>query len=347
MNRRDILKSAAILSLIGASGFANTTTKTTVKPKMIKPKRLKAGDTVAVIAPSSGASAEAFDRALANIAMLGLKAKVGKFARGSNDFLSGTDSERLRDLHWAFEDAEVKGVWCVRGGSGAPRLLPEINYGLIRKNPKVFVGFSDITALHLAISEQTGLVTFHGPVASSEFSPYTRTHFVNMVMTPAANYKIQPSEFNVAQASALFKANVIMSGHARGRLIGGNLSLLAALAGTPYALKDLKGAILFAEDINEPPYKVDRLFTQLRQSCDMSSLAGVALGVFSSAQAATDAETASTRRVLKDRLGDLGIPVVSGLSFGHIRDNCTLPVGVEAELDTATATITISEAPVI
>jgi muramoyltetrapeptide carboxypeptidase len=166
-------------------------------------------------------------------------------------------------------------------------------------------------------------------------------------MTPTANYKIQPSEYNRSQASALFKPTVITPGHARGRLIGGNLSLMTALAGTPYALKDLKGAILFAEDINEPPYKVDRLFTQLRQSCDMRSLAGIALGVFSSAQAATDAETASTSRVLKDRLGDLGIPVVSGLSFGHIRDNCTLPVGVEAELDTATATITIAESPVI
>lgn len=347
MDRRDIFKSAAILSLMGASSFANTTANTRVAPKIIKPKCLRAGDTVAVIAPSSGVSAETFERALANVTSLGLKAKVGKFARGSKDFLSGTDAERLHDLHWAFEDAEVNGVWCVRGGSGAPRLLPDINYRLIKKNPKVFIGFSDITALHLAISLQTGLVTFHGPVASSELSPYTKTNFVNTVMTPAANYKIQPSEYNLAQASALFKPNVIRPGRCRGRLIGGNLSLLAALAGTRYALRDLKGAILFAEDINEPPYKVDRLFTQLRQSCDMRSLAGIALGVFSSSQAATDAETASTTVVLKDRLGDLGIPVVAGLSFGHIRDNCTLPVGVEAELDTANATITILESPVI
>ncbi|MEP6786931.1 MAG: LD-carboxypeptidase [Acidobacteriota bacterium] len=336
-----------MLALMGGSGIANASEGKSVRPKMIKPKRLRAGDTVAVIAPASGASPEAFERALANVASLGLKAKVGKFARGSNDFFSGTDKERLHDLHSAFEDAEVNGVWCVRGGSGAPRLLPEIDYALIRKNPKVFIGFSDITALHLAISQETGLVTFHGPVASSEFSEYTKANFVNMVMTPSANYIIHPSEYNLAQASALFKPTVITPGRARGRLVGGNLSLLAALAGTPYALRELKGAILFAEDINEPPYKVDRLFTQLRQSGDMRSLAGVVLGVFSSAQAATDAETASTLRVLKDRLGDLGIPVVSGLSFGHIRDNCTLPVGVEAELDTSTATVTIAESPVV
>lgn len=342
-----MLKSAALMSLAAGTGLAGTSVKTNARSKVIKPKRLRPGDTVAIIAPASGASPEAFERALANIATLGLKAKIGKFARGSKDFLSGSDAERLHDLHWAFEDAEVSGVWCVRGGSGAPRLLQNINYSLIKKNPKVFIGYSDITALHMAISQQTGLVTFHGPVASSELSEYTRTHLVNSIMSPPANYKIQPSEYNLAQTSALFKPMVITPGKARGRLIGGNLSLLAAIAGTPYALKDVKGAILFAEDINEPPYKVDRLFTQLRQTCDMRSLAGVALGVFSSDKAATDADTAMTLRVLKDRLGDLGIPVISGLSIGHIRDQFTLPMGIEAELDTEGATVTMLESPVI
>jgi muramoyltetrapeptide carboxypeptidase len=119
--------------------------------------------------------------------------------------------------------------------------------------------------------------------------------------------------------------------------------LLAALAGTSFALKQLKGMILFVEDINEPPYKVDRLFTQLRQSCDMRSLAGVALGIFSNGEPTTDAPSASILSVLKDRLGDLGIPVITGLSFGHVRDNCTLPIGAEAELDTSSATLTLTE----
>ena len=338
---------AGMLPVVIGAGFSGVLARTSVRAKLIKPRRLRPGDTVAIIAPASGATPEAFERALANVATLGLKAKIGKFARGSKDFLSGTDAERLHDLHWAFEDAEVSGVWCVRGGSGAPRLLQNINYSLIKKNPKVFIGYSDITALHMAISQQTGLVTFHGPVASSELSEYTKTHLVNSIMSPPANYKIQPSEYNLAQTSALFKPMVITPGKARGRLIGGNLSLLAAIAGTPYALKDVKGAILFAEDINEPPYKVDRLFTQLRQTCDMRSLAGVALGVFSSDKAATDADTAMTLRVLKDRLGDLGIPVISGLSIGHIRDQFTLPMGIEAELDTEGATVTMLESPVI
>ncbi len=347
MNRRDILKSAALLSLAGGTALAGTSGRTAARQKLLKPKRLIAGDTIAVIAPASGATPEAFERALANVASLGFKAKVGKYARGSRDFLSGTDAERLHDLHWAFEDKEVKGVWCVRGGSGAPRLLPQINYSLIKKNPKVFIGYSDITALHIAISQQTGLITFHGPVASSEMSEYTKTHLINSIMSPPQNFKIHPSEYNLGQTSALFKPLVITPGKACGRLIGGNLSLLAAIAGTPFAMKDLKGAILFVEDINEPPYKIDRLFTQLRQCFDMRSLAGVVLGVFSSSQSATEADTAMTIRVFKDRLSDLGIPVISGLSIGHIRDQFTLPIGIEAEFDTTTATVTMLESPVI
>ncbi len=347
MHRREILKVAAMLSVTGGIGLAKSAERPQSRPKTLKPRRLKAGDSVAVIAPSSSASSGAFERALANVEGLGLKPKIGLYARGSKDFLSGTDSERLHDLHSAFADSEVKGIWCVRGGSGAPRLLPYLNYALIKRNPKVFMGYSDITALHLAIWQETGLVTFHSPVASSELSEYTKSHLLDTVMTPSANFKVEPSTFNLSQVSGLFKPNVITAGRARGRLIGGNLSLLASLAGTPYAVDNLKGAILFAEDINEPPYKIDRLLTQLRQSCDLRSLAGVALGVFSSGQATYDADTALIHRVFKDRLGDLGIPAISGLSFGHIRDNCTLPLGIEAELDTATATLTLMEASVI
>jgi len=347
MDRRDMIKGVALLPLIGEQALANAGKEPSAATKRIKPKRLRVGDTIAVIAPSSAASPEAWERAIANVETLGMKAVVGKFARGSHRFFSGTDEERLHDLHWAFQDRQIDGVWCVRGGSGAPRLLPKIDYKLIRRNPKVFIGYSDITALHLAISQQTGLVTFHGPVASSELSDYSRPNLVNTIMTTTSGQKIVPSEYNISQSSALFKPTVITAGRCRGRLIGGNLSLLAALAGTPYALSGLKGSILFAEDINEPPYKIDRLFTQLRQSVNMHSLAGIALGIFSSDKAATDEETAATLAALKDRLGDLGIPVVTGLSFGHIRDQCTLPLGIEADLDTATASITLRESAVV
>lgn len=341
MNRRDLLKGLAALPILASPAFGKT--KPVKKSKTIKPKRLKAGDRVAVIAPASGLTPESFDRALQNLESLGLKPKVGKSARGVKGFLSATDKERLDDLHWAFSDKEIAGVWCVRGGYGAGRLLPAIDYNLIRKNPKVLIGYSDITALHLAISQATGLVTFHGPVAASELSVYTKTHVTSALLNPSTPYKIEVSEYNKTQESNLFRTETITGGKARGRLVGGNLSLLAALAGTPFGLqRDMKGKILFIEDVGEQPYRIDRMLTQLRQSIDLRGLAGIALGVFEDCNPRTK-DTQTLQEVVKDRLGDLGVPVVYGLSFGHIRDQFTIPVGIEAELDATNATMTLLE----
>src|SRR5215213_3957817 len=343
MKRRDMLKRLAAVPLLVSPAFGKD--KRAKKFKVTKPKHLKAGDTVAVIAPASGLSSESFDKALQNLESLGLKPKVGKAARGIKGFLAATDKERLDDLHWAFTDSEISAVWCVRGGYGAARLLSDIDYNLIRKNPKILIGYSDITALHLAISQKTGLVTFHGPVAASELSDYTKNHVTNVLMNPSAPYKIELSEYNKANESNLFKTETIVAGKCRGRLIGGNLSLLAALAGTPFALQAMKDKILFIEDVGEQPYRIDRMLTQLRQSIDMRALAGIALGVFEDCNPRTK-DTQTLEDVIKDRLGDLGIPVVYGLSFGHIRDQFTLPVGIEAELDAGNATLTLLETSV-
>lgn len=344
MKRRDILKGLAAVSFLASPVFSKI--RRNEKHKIIKPKRLKTGDTVAVIAPASGLSKESFDNALKNLESLGLKTKVGKSARGNKGFLAATDKERLDDLHWAFSDKEISAVWCVRGGYGAARLLPDIDYNLIRKNPKILIGYSDITSFHLAISNNTGLVTFHGPVAASELSDYTKKHVTNVLMNPSAPYKIELSEYNKANSLNLFKTETIAGGKARGQLIGGNLSLLSALAGTPFALANLKGKILFIEDVGEQPYRIDRMLTQLRQSADLRSLAGIALGIFEDCNPRTK-DTQTLSDVVKDRLGDLGIPVIYGLSFGHIRDQFTMPVGIEAELDTTNATLTLLETGVI
>jgi muramoyltetrapeptide carboxypeptidase len=343
MNRRELLKVSAALAALASPIFGRS--KRAGKIKIVKPKRLSTGDTVAVIAPAGAADDAAFDKALQNLQSLGLKGKIGKNARAAAGFLAGTDRQRLDDLHAAFADREVSAVWCVRGGYGATRLLPDIDYNLIRKNPKILLGFSDITALHLAVWQKTGLVAFHGPVASSELSDYTRKHLENVLMNPSANYKIELSDETRTQESNLYKTEIIAGGKCRGRLTGGNLSLLAAMAGTPFALGDVKNKILFIEDVGEAPYRVDRMLTQLRQSADLRQLSGVALGVFADSNPKSE-NTQSLLGVLKDRLGDLGVPVVYGLSFGHIRDKFTLPVGVEAELDTAGATVTLLEAAV-
>lgn len=343
MKRRDLLKGAAALPFLAQSIFATGPKR----PKLIKPKRLSPGDKVGMIAPASGVSAETWDRAVKNIESLGFKPEVGEFARGMKGFLSGTDKERLHDLHWAFGDPTIKAVWCVRGGGGAPRLLLDINYDLIRKNPKVFIGFSDITALHVAIHQNCGLVTFHGPVGTSTYSDYTRMHVMNVLTRPTAPYKVDISADTTASESPFFHAEIIAKGKCRGRLIGGNLSLLAAVAGTKFALNDIKDKILFIEEIGEPPYRIDRMLTQLRQSVDLRSLAGIALGVFDDTSASAGKTAQPVLDVLRDRLGDLGVPVAYGLSFGHIRDNMTLPYGIEVELDADDLSITFLETAVL
>lgn len=345
MKRREFLKAAAILPLFGQAIFG-ANSRFSKNGKIVKPQRLSKGDTVAVVAPSSGVSPENFEKALQNLADLGLKTKIGKSARATNGFLAGTDKERLADLHEAFADTEVKAIWCARGGYGATRFLPELDFNLIRKNPKILVGYSDITALHLAIHQATNLVTFHGPVASSNFSDYAKTHVVNALMNLSAPYKVELSPDNVAKESNLFKTETITGGKCRGRLIGGNLSLLTAMAGTPFALQNLKGKLLFIEDVGEQPYRIDRMLTQLKQSVNLRQLAGIALGVFEDYNP-KDSSSQSVIQVLKERLGDLGIPVIYGLSFGHIRDQFTLPIGIEAELDTGNATLTFLESGVV
>ena len=335
------MKSAAALPFLAQSVLSENR-EFTGRKNTIKPKRLVIGETVAVIAPSSGVEAAGFEKALQNLADLGFKTKVGKSARNIKGFLAGTDKERLDDLHQAFADKEVNAIWCVRGGYGASRFLPDLDFNLIKKNPKILIGYSDITALHLAIHQNTGLVTFHGPVAASTYSDYAKKHVVNVLMNPPAPYKIELSPDNIAKESNLFKTETITKGKARGKLIGGNLSLLTAMAGTPFALRDTKGKILFTEDVGEQPYRVDRMLTQLRQTIDLRQLAGIALGVFEDCNP-KDTNSQSLIEVIKDRLGDLGIPVIYGLSFGHIRDQFTLPIGIEAELDTENATMTFLE----
>ncbi len=316
------------------------------KSKIIKPKRLAKGDTVGVIAPASSLPPEDFDNAIQHLQDLGFKTKLGKYVRSRNGFLAGTDKERLEDLHWAFADKEVSAVWCIRGGYGTTRFLPAIDFSLIKKNPKVFIGYSDITALHTSIHQNTGLVTFHGPVAASTFSDYAKNHVVKTLMNPSAPYKIELSPDNIAKESNLYKTEVITKGKCRGKLIGGNLSLLSAMAGTPFALRNTKGKILFIEDVGEQPYRIDRMLVQLKQSVDLSQLAGIACGIFEDCNP-KDTTSQTLLEVLKDQLGNLGIPVIYGLSFGHIRDQFTLPVGIKAELDTENATMTFLETGVV
>ena len=314
---------------------------------LIKPARLRDGDLVAIIAPGGFTDEDAIAKAQRNIESLGLRASLGANIRAVHGNYAGTVQQRLDDLHAAFRDPEVKAVWAIRGGSGCISLLALLDYALIRANPKVLIGYSDITALHLAIASQTGLVTFHGPVASSTFSEYTVTQLQNVLMTPQDSYTIPMALENHrrAQTQPNFAIRTVHGGQATGRLTGGNLCMVSALAGTPYAA-DFREHILFLEEINEVPYRIDRMLCQLDLSVGFNKAAALMLGIFEHCEAAEGDTALSLDATLDQHLLSLSVPAVSGYSFGHIRHQFTLPMGILATLDADRQTLTLLEAAV-
>ncbi len=312
---------------------------------LIKPVRLRRGDTVGFITPGSFAPDDAVQKAYQNMESMGLRVKPAKNLRAQRGFNAGTDAQRLEDLHDMFADPEVKAVWCVRGGYGCTRLLPLIDFDLIRRNPKILIGYSDVTALLQAIHLQTGLVCFHGPVASATFTDYAKTQLQAVLMQPTDGHVIRLAEGQKTKKEVEYQPLVIRSGTAEGTLAGGNLSLMAAMAGTPHAF-DLRNKLVFVEEVEERPYRVDRMFTTLLQAANLQQAAGVALGVFNACHPKKDEPSLTLLETLQDRLGALGIPVVYGLSFGHVSDNCTLPVGIAAKLNADAFEIILSQAAV-
>jgi muramoyltetrapeptide carboxypeptidase len=337
MTRRTILAAPTALA-------AQAPVRTLTKPKALQP-----GDTIGVIAPSSYAS-DPVKLALGpkTIEHFGLKIKWGQHAKKRYGYLSGTIEERLADLHEMFADPEVKGVFCLRGGYGSPQLLDRIDYSLIRRNPKVFAGYSDITALHLAIHRHAGLVTFHSPVVLSKFTEWSQDHFRRSVFTMESPRTIQnPPEKNPLRPAHPVRA--IRPGKAKGALIGGNLTLISSLMGTPHEI-DTRGKIFFFEDVGEEPYRIDRMLTQLRLAGKLDHAAGIIAGECVDCNPKEFRpgfeSTFSLNEVFDQILGSLRIPVLSGLLIGHTDDQATLPLGIEAEFDTNDGSLSLLDSGV-
>lgn len=297
----------------------------------IKPKMLKKGDTVGLVAPGSAFSDKAYKSTIENLENIGLKYKKADNLFSKYGYVAGTDKQRVDDLHQMFSDKEVDAIWCVRGGYGTTRFLDDLDYDLIKRNPKIIVGYSDITALLQAIHVKTGLITFHGPVGSSELTPYTLDNFKKVLFE--RNNRTVIKIFDSDKKEDVFVPSIIVEGAMQGELVGGNLSLLSAISGTDFTL-DLTDKILFVEDIGEKPYRIDRMLTQLIYSTQIKKASGIVCGVFNDCDVEEGTEgTLRLKETIKDRLADLGIPVFYGFSFGHIKDMCTLPVGIEARFD--------------
>ena len=318
-------------------------------PKLTRPRALRPGATVGLITPSTYVSdPDRLALAERTLKFFDLKPKFGRNVRKRNGYLGGSIEERLEDLHAMFADRSVDAVFAIRGGYGSGQLLDRIDYDLLRKNPKIFLGFSDITAMHLAIQKRAGLVTFHGPVALSEFSDYTQKHFRRALFeTAPLGALTNPPDSNPLRPSHTLRT--IRGGKARGALVGGNLTLISTTMGTPFEI-DTRGRILLLEDIDEQPYSIDRMLTQLRLAGKLDSAAGLVFGECylcrpRDYKPAFDS-TLSFGEVLDEILGKLRIPVLSGLTFGHTDDQLTLPLGVMATLDADKGELVIEESGV-
>lgn len=336
---RHLLTSAAGITLL--SGCHPKFHSSTSDPKnaIILPPKIGPGARIGLIAPASYAGEKRTQNAISNLKSLGLEVVEGKYLREENGFIAGTDGERVEDIHTMFRRKDIDGIWCVRGGYGTTRILNMLDYDLIRSNPKVFVGYSDITALHQAFYTQAGLVTFHGPVAASDYTDYTIAGVKAALFGSDYNYRIEPVP-EPGDGEESFE--VIHSGVANGTILGGNLTLLAALCGTDF-LPDLSGKIVYIEDIGEASYRIDRMLVQLIQAASLKNAAGLIFGNFTRCGPEEGSSDQTVSEVLYDHFGSLDIPVVKGYSIGHISNQATVAVGMQAEMDADSGVIQFRE----
>ena len=296
----------------------------------IKPKKLRRKDLIGIISPASATNDEKLvENGIKYIESLGYKTIVGKNVGKVRGYLAGTDEERIDDIHQMFGDKNVKAIFCLRGGYGAFRLLDKIDYKLIQKNPKIFVGFSEITALQMAFLKKSNLISFAGPMVvpnfSSEIDTFTEERFWRSITSTASRERIQ--------ISAKQQLSKIKIGQTTGRLIGGNLSVFSALIGTGY-VPELMNKILFLEEIDEPPYKIDRMLNQLKLNNSFKKLNGIILGSFKGCiEQDKNKKTLTLEEVWNDYFESVKIPVIHSFPHGHIKDMVTMPLGIKVRMN--------------
>ena len=314
-----------------------------LKP-VVRPPKLIRGSRIALVAPA-GPLLERDDltRAEALCRALGYEPQLGKSAAARHGYLAGTDDQRIADLNSALADSSVDAIWCIRGGYGSIRLLDRVDYAAMARQPKVLIGFSDITALLNAVTGMTGVVTFHGPVARAVMPAFSRRHFELVLSGLEAPGRLgrlaAPADVLLPQENRIV---TLRGGVAEGKLAGGNLTLLQCLIGTPY-FPDLAGAILFLEDVGEDLYRVDRMLAHLRLIGALRQLAGVVIGRFTDLERAGRDGALGFDHIMEHYFGPLGIPVGYGFPIGHIDDQWTLPLGIRARLDADSGEVELLE----
>lgn len=327
-NRRQFLKTGAFVALatplMGKSTIIELTEE--IAPAIIKPPALKPGDTVAISSPAGAIwDVVQVEKFKGIVEALGFKVKLGQTLKEKHGYFAGTDELRAKELNTFFADKEVKAIFCMKGGWGCARLLDKLDYAAIKKNPKVLMGFSDITSLLIAIYNKTGLVTFHGPVGNSGWNDFSVDYIKRVLMNKEAVTYAYPEKDDD-------KPYTINGGKAKGILIGGNLTVLAGIIGSNY-LPDWKNKIIFLEEVEEEPYAIDRMLTQLKLAGVLDKISGFVFGKCVKCLAEEPQKAFTLKEVLEQHLKPLGIPAFYGAMIGHIENKYTVPLGVMAEVD--------------
>jgi len=304
---------------------------------IIKPPRLQPGDTVGLIAPAGIFEPKYIETVQQYLTTLGLKTKLGNHVLDRYGYLAGKDIDRAQDVNTMFADNSVKAILAVRGGWGCNRILPLLNYSLIRSHPKILMGYSDITSLLIAINARSRILTFHGPVATSTWTPFM-LDYLKRILFNAETVTMKNNNTSEGQVQT------IVSGKAKGKLVGGNLSVLAAMLGSPY-LPSWHQKILFLEDTNEDVYRIDRMLTQLKNAGILSRISGFIFGQCTNCSLGNE-PSLTLMQVLQDHLLPLEIPAWYGSMIGHIRDKFILPIGVDVEIDADAGTISLLDTAV-
>ena len=344
-DRRQMLQLGGVA--IAAGTFASFAESAGPKRRVIRPKRLQEGDLVGLINPAGATfHPERAEIARETMAALGLRTQFGDHLFDRYGYLAGRDKDRAADINTFFADSEVRAVVALRGGWGCNRILPYLDYKLIRKNPKIVMGMSDITGLLLGIHAKSGVVTFHGPTGGSSWNKFTTDQARRVLFDGEAvsmHNKVGTDDRLIQVKNRVLTIN---PGSARGPLLGGNLTVLTALMGSGY-LPDFDGCILFLEDINEEVYRVDRMLTQLSLAGVLGRIAGFVFGNCNDCDPGQSYGSLTLQEVLADHIGPLGVPAWYGSMIGHIADKFTVPEGVEAEIDSELGTIKLLEPAVI
>lgn len=339
-SRRSFLRTTSLAPLLSL-------TTNQAAPTLIKPAKLRPGDTIGLFCPAAPAySQETVKITQESLQALGFQTKLGPHIYDRYGYLAGRDADRVSDLHAFFNDQSVKAVMAIHGGWGCARLLPLLDYDLIQRNPKVLIGYSDITALLLAIYAKTGLVTMHGPVGSATFNTYTVDWFRRVLMEGETVTMRNPTDKGDNLTQTQNRITTIRPGLARGRLVGGNLTVLSHLVGSPY-LPDWKNTILFLEDTHEDIYRMDRMFTQLKLAGILNQIAGFVFGKCSDCGPGNGSYGSLTLDdVLTEYIIPLDKPAYSGATIGHISNKFTVPLGIDTEIDATAGTIRLLESAV-